>query len=303
MSDVCPPRSRRRPLLRLGAALLLLAAGGALLLPVSRGVDAAERAAGLRLPPPDARETDALGQQLFFFTLGGLRSLSAELLTLDATTAWCDADWPRLSRRWKSITTLCPHRVNYWVRASRDMRVNAASGVSNDKRLSVRDRALQARQYLEEGERLLLEGIANNPDDPTLYARLGDAYSDIYRRPQFAKAVDAYREAMRLGASENFFQRQVFYNLCRIRGREAEAWELGRRLYASERQRVPSLLCLLYVLQHRLADIPESERLSAVELFGSEERARRQLTRFSRNTILFPVYGIAEYLAQEPEGS
>ncbi len=283
-------------------AVAMLLAGGLLLLPASRALQRAELAAGLRLPPPDAWATDALGQQLSFFALGGLRSLSAEILTLDATTAWTEGDWPRLARRWKSITTLCPHRVNYWVRAARDMYINAASALSRDKRLSERERVHQSLLYLEAGERFLQEGIANNPTDPTLYARLGDMYSDVYRRPQYARAVEAYEEAVRLGASENYFERQIFYNLCRIRGREHEAWELGRRLYESERQRVPSVLCLLFVLEHRLGDaIPAAERLTPLQLFGSQERARRQLGRFARNSMNFPTYGIEAWLRENAQ--
>ncbi len=279
-------------------ALGLLVAGGAALLPASRALQRAEREAGLRLPPPDARETDALGQQLCLFTLGGLRSLSAEILALDATTAWTESDWPRLARRWHSITTLCPHRVNYWVRASRDMYVNAASALSRDKRLDERERVRQSLLYLDEGERFLLEGIANNPDEPTLYARLGDFYSDVYRRPQYGKAVAAYREAIRLGASPGFFERQIFYNLCRIRGRELEAWELGRRLFEEPRQRVPSLLCLLYVLECRLGDaVPASQRLSPEELFGGADKARRQFARFLNNRNNFPTHGISAWLS------
>ncbi len=281
-------------------ALAMLVAGGVALLPASRAMQRAEQKAGLRLPPPEAWATDTLGQQLSLFALGGLRSLSAEILTLDATTAWTEGDWPRLSRRWKSITTLCPHRVNYWVRASRDMYVNAASALSRDKRLSERERVDQSLHYLTAGERFLQEGIANNPTDPTLYARLGDMYSDIYRRPQYGKAVDAYREAIRLGASASFFERQIFYNLCRIRGREQEAWELGRHLYEQERQRVPSLLCLLFVLENRLGEaISPAERLTPLQLFGSEAKAQRQLSRFERNSMNFPTHGIADWLREQ----
>ncbi len=283
--------------LHLLLACSMLVLGGVLLLPGSRALQQAESEAGLRLPPPDARETDALGQQLFLFTLGGLRSLSAEILALDATTAWIESDWPRLARRWHSITTLCPHRVNYWVRASRDMYVNAASALSRDRRLTEQEQVRQSLLYLAEGERFLQEGIANNPGEPTLFARLGDLYSDIYRRPQYGKAVDAYREAIRLGASAHFYERQIFYNLCRIRGREQEAWELGRRLYEDTHQRVPSVLCLLYVLECRLGEaIPAAERLTPLQLFGAEDKARRQLTRFLNNRHNFPVDGIEDWL-------
>ncbi len=286
--------------LHLLLALAMLALGGAALQPASMALRQIEQESGLRLPPPDASLTDALGQQLSIVALGGLRSLSAEILTLDATTAWAENDWPRLARRWKSITTLCPHRINYWTRASRDMYVNASSALSRDKRLNERERIQQSLHYLAEGERFLQEGIANNPSEASLYARLGDLYSDLYRRPQFGKAVDAYRKAQQLGAPGKWLQRQTFYNLCRIRGREDEAWELGRQLYDDTQQRVPSVLCLLYVLQERLGErISPQERLSPLQLFGSDERARRQLARFERNQLSFPVHGIASYLRSE----
>ncbi|MEE1265977.1 MAG: hypothetical protein UHH87_06790, partial [Akkermansia sp.] len=87
------------------------------------------------------------------------------------------------------------------------------------------------------------------------------------------------------------YRRWEFYNLCRIRGREEEAWKLGRELYREERHRSPSLRCLLVVLQHKL-QVPEEEKLSLEELFGSRERAMKQLRRFARNDLRFPTTGI-----------
>lgn len=93
------------------------------------------------------------------------------------------------------------------------------------------------------------------------------------------------------------YRRQEFYNLCRIRGREQEAWQLGRELYAlPSQQRIPSLRCLLFVLQHKL-QVPEDQRLSATRLFGSEAKARQELARFEHNRLRFPVNGIREYLS------
>ncbi len=290
-----PARCWRGPL-RLLAALALLALGGAALHPAAQRLRLAEHEAGLQLPEPEAGTRDALSQQLFLVSLGGLRSLSAEILALDATTAWSERDWERLARRWSHITRLSPRRVNYWLRAARDMHTNATSDVTNDKRLGAHERAVLGRHYLDLGERFLLDGLDNNPGDPTLYARLGDMYSDTYRRPQFAKAVQAYRDAIRCGAPADFYERQIFYSLCRIRGHEREAWELGRRLFDDPGQRVPSLRCLLFVLERKLG-LPEAQRLTVGQLFGSEQRARKQLTMYLHNRLGFPTEGVADYLA------
>ena len=287
-------RRAHSPLLRALLALAMLGLGGLALLPWSRHVRRAEQSAGLLSAFP-AITGDALAEQLLFFTLGGLRSLAAEVLTLDATNAWRLRDWPRAERRWQMITALCPLRQNYWASAAREMATNAAGHAFNDARLSPGEQIRLARRYISRGERFLLDGLAQLPHSALLYMRLGDLYADQNRNPSFARAAAAYREAVRLGASP-LYRRQQFYSLCRIRGREQEAWQLGRELFESSAHRVPSLLCLLFVLQHKL-DVPPAERLSPVQLFGSEERARRALANFARNQLRFPVNGISAFLS------
>lgn len=285
----------RRALL-MASALVLLAATGWLISPFTRALRQGQEAAGLHYPVPELDRQDALSQQLAVFCLGGLRTLAAEILSLDATNAWMKRDWPRAEKRWSAATTLAPHRLNYWVSASRDMATNAAGDVAHDRRLSEQEQAVQQRHYIDAGERFLLKGIAHNPDSILLHARLGDLYSDLYRRPRFAKAAEAYRRAVALGASP-LYERQVFYNLCRIRGREKEAWELGRQLWQNPQNHVPSVRVLLFVLQHKI-EVPAEERLSPEQLFGSPEQAVRYLNLFVRNSLHYPTTGIQEYLKQ-----
>lgn len=273
----------------------MLLLGGAALMPLSSSLEQAEQRAGLHAGfAPLGSGGDALTEQLFFFTLGGLRSLAAEILVLDATTAWIERDWSRAERRWEMITSLCPGRPNYWINAARDMATNAAAHAASDSRLTPHEQTLLAHRYFKRGERFLAEGIEHNPESALLYMSLGDTHADLNRFPHFAAAAAAYHRAVELGAS-GLYRRQEFYNLCRIRGREREAWQLGRELYESPGQRVPSLKCLLFVLQQKL-DVPEAERLSPEQLFGSAEAARRELSRFGRNQLRFPITGIKRYL-------
>ena len=288
-----PPRAHK-PLLRTLAGIVLLGLGGLALLPLGAQLRRAERGAGLLSAFP-AITGDALAEQLMFFTLGGLRSLAAEVLTLDATNAWMMRDWPRAERRWQMITTLCPLRPNYWASAAQDMATNAAAHAYHDPQLSEAEQIRRARGYIARGERFLRDGLAQLPDNALLYMRLGDLYADLNRKPSFAQAAEAYHAAVERGASA-LYRRQEFYSLCRIRGREQEAWALGRELFNSAEQRVPSLRCLLFVLQNKL-DVPEAERLSPAQLFGSEAKARRELANFERNQLRFPVQGIRAYLS------
>jgi hypothetical protein len=93
------------------------------------------------------------------------------------------------------------------------------------------------------------------------------------------------------------YLRWVFYNLCRIRGREQEAWELGRRLFNEERHLTPSLRNLLFVLQHKI-QVPADQQLSPEQLYGSRERARKYLRTFVHNDLRFPTTGIREFLSE-----
>lgn len=299
VSSAAPVRPRLLfRFLRMGAAVLFLAIGGMLTKPWAETLRQREQAAGLQHDMPDIDRTDALSQQLALFTLGGLRSLAAEILSLDATSAWVERDWPRAESRWQTITMLAPKRVNYWVSAARDMGVNASADSSVDPRLSSVEQATLSASYFERGLRFLKDGIRNNPDSVLLYCRLGDMLSDLYRRPRFGEAAASYHRAVEMGAPD-LYARQEFYNLCRIRGREREAYALGRKLFEKRENHVPSVSCLLFVLQNIL-DLPENERLGITELFGTPARARKTLASYENNRLRFPTTGIRDFLRSCP---
>lgn len=284
---------------RLLLAGLMLMTGGWLMQQLVQSTLQNQNRQGLRLPPPRISKRDAFSQQIAFFTLGGLRSLAAEITALDATNAWIKRDWERADARWSTVTTLAPRRVNYWATASREMATNAAGDILSNERLDSHERALRSRHYIDRGEQYLLQGIANNPDSPLLHARLGDLYSDLYRRPRFGKAAEAYARAVELGAPP-IYERLRFYNLCRIRGAEREALALGLRLFADPRNHVPALRTLIFVLQNKL-ELPEDERLSPEQIFGTRKRALRDLRTFRRNTLLYPTYGIEDFLSKQSD--
>ncbi len=287
-------------LLRSFVAVLICLAFGALMRPWTSDVGDKLAKTGLRQDHVQVEGSDALSQQIGFFALGGLRSLAVELLRLDATVAWSKNDWDALENRYKQMTTLQPKREKLWGDASFEMATNAAGYASSRRHNDEHKRASAMRDFIDRGERFLLDGIKNNPDSPVLHAQLGDLYSNLFRRPQFSKAVDALKKSVALGAT-GLQERQLFYALCRIRGREQEAWDYGRKLFMSESgHRVPSVLCLLFVLQRKI-EVPADQRLSAVQLFGSEKRALRILRHYRMNQLNLPVTGVSEYLkAHQP---
>ena len=84
------------------------------------------------------------------------------------------------------------------------------------------------------------------------------------------------------------------------------AWQLGRELFIDEDNRQPSLLFLLFVLQHKL-EIPAEEALSVDTLYrhtpeeSADEvlaRALEDMSHMLNNDLLYPVNGVAEFLKQ-----
>ncbi|MBE6418549.1 MAG: hypothetical protein E7031_00290 [Akkermansiaceae bacterium] len=304
MSTAPAPRRKHYHTLKTYAcALLALGIGGIVPAYCSASIYKEQKACGLQPPLPSPDRSDALSQQLAFFTLGGLRSLVAEIYTLDATDAWSKRDWPRLRSRWESATTLMPRRLNYWINAENDMTSNAAGDVIRNRKLSRSEQENAYREYIKLGENFLLEGIANNPQSWKLYTALAEHYGNLYRLPQFDKAIDTMKKAIELGAPE-YYKRVLFYNLCRVPGREQEAWQLGRSLFENEMHRVPSVHFLLFALQNKI-QVPAAEALSIDQLYRTDageteeevlQRAIREIELFSNNDLLYPTYGVKEFL-------
>lgn len=278
------------------AQLALLAAGGALLYPLARDLSQTQQKRGLRLPAPTISREDAIGQQIAFFSLGGLRSLAAEILALDATDAWLKSDWNRAQRRWETITTLSPHRINYWIRASQDLARNAVSQVRTDDRFTRHDQAILANQYAQKGLKFLTDGIANNPTSARLYLELARYYAEVPLPAEYTKAAHCYQRALELGAPP-MFRRWVLYNLSKSRTHIQEAWQLARELYNDEANRTPSMLGILFALQNKANVAPEL-RLTPEQLFGTRQKAVQNLRTYITNDLHYPTYGVQEWLNQ-----
>lgn len=286
-----------RRCLRQLPALLILAAGGAALSLASAPLREEQTERKLRLPPVRIDGRDALSQQLALFSLGGLRSLAAEMLVLDATDAWLKNDWPRARRRWQAVTTLSPHRVNYWARASQEMARNAAAQVRADRSLDLHRRAELAQEYRRCGEQFLIDGLKNNPNDPTLLLESARFCNDVALPPRYAEAADLYARAADNGAPE-YYRRWQLYSLCRLHNRKEESLSIARRMFEDPKHRSPSLCCILFDLQEEL-DVPEEQRLSLEQIFGSRSQGLRELRDYLRNDLGYPVSGVRRWFLQQ----
>lgn len=279
--------------------IIALLGFGMIRLPLQNHILEQEKAAGLLDDPVELSSSDYLEQQLAMVSLGGLRSLVAAVLSMEAFDCFLISDWTNLERRYNQITSLAPHSDFYWDNGSWHLGNNASSSYLDNKRLSPMERREGFRKYIQKGRHFLEKGVSVNPGSWYLQSLLGNMYSDTYRQPDFEKAAEAYRKARELGALP-LTARKEFYALARVPSKSREALELGKELFKDPRNRTPSLVSNIFVLENRLK-VPEKDRIPFRELFPTDEIARDLMTSHLANSLRYPVDGLKEALESLPE--
>ena len=116
--------------------IIALLGFGMIRLPLQNRILEQEKAAGLLDDPVELSSSDYLEQQLAMVSLGGLRSLVAAVLSMEAFDCFLISDWANLERRYNQITSLAPHFDFYWDNGSWHLGNNASSSYLDNKRLS-----------------------------------------------------------------------------------------------------------------------------------------------------------------------
>lgn len=281
--------------------LLCCVAFGLLRMPVENHVMKREYDARLLPPPLTADTENALGQQMAFVSLGGLRSLVAAMMHIDAITFFMSKDWPGLEKRYRQVVSLAPQNAAYWDTASWHMAYNAATDTMEDTNLTMEQRLLGYKRYISKGKWFLDQGIKANPDNWRLYERKGALLSGRPRSIDFAAAAEAYRKAFEL-TNDPLLRRLEFYSLVREPGQSREAWKLGRELFKDKRNHNTSLDSILFALENKL-NIPQDQRVPFNVLFPTTEIARNALSLQLSNGLGYPVDGVKEALEALPPDS
>ncbi len=269
-------------------------------MPFEAGLAKELRASGLTPPPMEIGTRDRIGQTSSAVALGGLRTLVATFMNLRAFSYFQEQRWDDLAETFDTIVDLAPRTRYYWETGSWHSAYNAAAYYMNDSELPSLRRREAWRASILRGRAFLERGIRNNPDDWSLSASLGFLLSDTnkfnaFRDPNeaFAAAAEAYRRSAATGTALPYVRRSELYALARVNGREKDALALARSLYTDQRNRTPTLLILLFVLEaFENPDMDTTAR--ALELFGTPEKAYEALTgHWQRVRERFPVYGVA----------
>lgn len=286
-----------------GILTVALLAFGAARMPYEAGVTGDLRAANLLPPKLKIGTMDKIGQTSAAVALGGLRTLVASFLNLRAFGFFEEQRWNDVADTYNMIVDLAPKTTYYWDAGYAHSAYNAASYYMNDSKLTPSRRKHAWRSSILRGRAFLERGLRNNPDDWKLWANLGFLLSDsnkfqAFPNPDltFTEAAEAYRRAGETGKALEYVKRSEFYALARVSGREKDALALGRSLYQNPRNRTPTLLTLLFVLEsHENPEMDKPRR--AIEIFGTPEKAYEALSaHWQRTRERFPVYGVADTL-------
>lgn len=233
---------------------------GALKVPCEQHLEAVHRAAFFHGARLDLSLREQIGQLGFLAALSGFRSLVADALYLHAHVAWEQTEWGRMKLDFDAVTALQPRCLLFWDQAAWHMAFNASVAALEDKkqpRLGLRIKA--QREYWKLGEEYLLRGIANNPDRPLLYDRLGFLYREKFQ--DHCKSAKAYAECAQLPEAPQYAHRFAAYELAQCPGHEREAYETLLALYKKgEDERLPTLVRILGELQEKL-NIPAEQKV------------------------------------------
>lgn len=243
-----------KPKLIAFAGILLF---GAARLPFEDALSREHRAAYFHTAELNLDMRQRLGQMGFVAALSGFRAVMADLLWLQAHSAWERTEWGRMNFLFDTVTSLQPRALMFWDLAAWHMAWNASvAALEDEKQPREALRIRNQRTFFKIGEDFLLRGIQNNPDRPLLYDRLGMLYREKFQ--DHAKAFEMYEKCAKLPGAPEYAARFAVYELSQVPGREREAYNRLMELYRrGESEHLPTLLKRIQVLEENLSVPPE----------------------------------------------
>jgi hypothetical protein len=244
-----------RPLL----ALLFLAAFGVLRAPVEQHLRDRLVAANLLLPPPAQSAFEQMSQSALMGTLGGLRSLVATFLTLEAYDHFGVKAWDELGRTYQIITALEPRDESHWVSVIWHLGINATANMESDERLPAFERQRRFKQYAFEAIDFAERGLAQIPESAAIRLQLAEVYREKLKDDCATSRV--YGDIIGLPDAPGYVRRFHGYFMARCPGKEQEAYAYLMALYREgEEQHLPTLIKEVKTLEDKLG-IPSPQRI------------------------------------------
>ncbi|MCP5535955.1 MAG: hypothetical protein H7A51_06930 [Akkermansiaceae bacterium] len=248
-------------------------------------------------PPMKNLDKRELGQVSAAAVLGGMRSPIASIENLRAFVHFENLDWAKVETSYQIITALQPQTTHYWDTGAWHLHTNASVYYKENKDLSPFKQSAMRRRYIDKGSAFLEEGVRQNPDNWQLHNALARLWSDYHKLPDLKRALKHYEDTLACKSLPDYKRTQLmrftFYTMTRVKGREKDAYTMGRELFdASDRNHTPNLVCCLFVLQNLLA-VPETERIPETALFPDEKTQYAWLQNyFDHRSQDYPMDGV-----------
>jgi hypothetical protein len=213
----------------------------------------------LLLPPPGQTAMEQMSQSTLIGTLGGLRSLIAVFLTLEAYEHFGNKDWEQLSQTYAIITNLEPRDEEHWVSWIWHIGINATANMEIDTRLPEFERKRRFFAYALEAVKIAENGIKQIPESSVIRMQLAEVYREKLKDNCATSRV--YGETIGLTGALPFVERFHGYFMARCDGKEQEAYDYLTALYREgERNHLPTLIVEIKKLE-KFLNIPVPQRI------------------------------------------
>ena len=244
---------------RIVLVLAALAVFGIVRAPLEDGVRDRLVAANLLLPPPAKGAFEQMSQSALIGTLGGLRSLVATFLTLEAYDHFSSKSWDQLRQAYLVITNLGPREEANWVAVIWHLGINATANMEIDETLPAFERKRRFNEYALQAIEMAEKGLEQLPQSSAIRLQLAEVYREKLK--DNCAAARVYGDTIGLPGAPGFVRRFHGYFLARCPGKEQEAYDYLMGLYREgDEQHLPTLIKEIKNMEEKLG-IPSPRRI------------------------------------------
>ena len=211
---------------------------------------------------------DQLGQGLTIGVLSGMRSVVADMIWLNVTTAWMNREWFRMGGYITLCTSLQPRAPVFWDMGGWHLAYNASSDALIDAKAQPDQlrRIKASRYWVDQGLEVYKRGIENNPTNFGLWSHTAGLYQQ--RLKDYRMAAYYYQKASEQPDAPVYLERfpAIMYHLGGDDQASYAAWKaLWDRLTPEQREEKihwagPANAPVIHRIEEKLS-IPKEKRI------------------------------------------
>ncbi len=235
--STCLPLSRR--LRRAALVALLLGLWAPVKIVWEQNIAHEQDLLRYRGAPMTRQLRDQLGQGLTIGVLSGMRSIVADMVWLNVTTAWMNREWFRMGAYITLCTSLQPRAPVFWDMGGWHLAYNASVDAMLDSKTQPNElrRIKASRFWIDRGVEVFNRGIENNPTNFRLWANAAGVYQQ--RLKDYRSAAYYYQKASEQPDAPVYLERfpAIMYGLAGDDQAAYASWKaLWERLTPAQRE-------------------------------------------------------------------